>query len=92
MLSNAIKFSEPFDTITVKVNTEIHTAESLNVVISVEDQGIGIKEEDQKNLFEPYFRTTDPRNREMNANSHGLGLSICYGIIKGLGGNLWCTS
>ena len=64
----------------------------VGVRISVADNGIGINEQDQKNLFKPYFRTTDSKSKKMNANSHGLGLSICHDIVGGLGGKLWCES
>jgi len=40
------------------------------------DEGLGIRPEDQKGLFTPFFETSDQRSREMNTNSHGLGLCI----------------
>ena len=54
----------------------------------MKDYGIGINAEDQRNLFKPYFRATDTTSREMNASSHGLGLSICKMISVALNGDL----
>ena len=44
------------------------------------DYGIGMNEEDMKNLFKPYFKTTDETSKKVNSKSHGLGLSICHEI------------
>jgi signal transduction histidine kinase len=43
----------------------------------VTDNGIGLSEEDQRNLFKPYFKTTDKASKQLNKNSYGLGLNIC---------------
>ena len=48
--------------------------------ISVRDTGQGIPPELQRHLFEPFFTTKAPDH------GSGLGLSIVYGIVKGLGG------
>ena len=56
------------------------------------DNGIGILEADMKNLFKPYFKTTDNRSQVMNVSSHGLGLSICKKISNALGGDITVES
>jgi signal transduction histidine kinase len=80
LLSNAIKFSPTHDVVKVIVKAEKFDPTSVNVSITVVDFGIGINEKDQKNLFKPYFKTSDPKSQELNASSHGLGLNICYKI------------
>ena len=53
------------------------------VVISVSDNGIGIREEIIGKIFQPFFTTTPP------GQGTGLGLSLSYDIItKGHGGEL----
>jgi signal transduction histidine kinase len=39
-------------------------------------------------LFQPFFKSTDPKSLEINRNGHGLGLSICNKIVKAMGGTL----
>lgn len=40
--------------------------ELIGVIISVTDYGIGIAKKDRENLFKPYYRASDVKNREMN--------------------------
>lgn len=48
------------------------------VKVSIQDQGIGIPEENIKKLFIPYFSTKDDFTRK----GMGMGLTLCYSIIK----------
>lgn len=52
------------------------------VFIDFIDNGVGLKEELLPNLFEPFFTTKD------FGQGIGLGLSVCYGIIKGHDGDI----
>ena len=52
------------------------------VVVTVRDNGCGIRELDQERIFEPFF-TTRPVGE-----GAGLGLSISYGIVTQLGGEI----
>ncbi len=56
------------------------------VVLEVADTGCGIAPEDQRRLFDPFF-TTKPAGEGM-----GMGLSICHGIVKRLGGEIQVES
>ncbi len=49
----------------------------LEVMIKVQDFGIGLTEEDMRKLFRPYFKSSNKASQQMNTSSHGLGLSIC---------------
>ncbi|MGD0919129.1 MAG: PAS domain S-box protein, partial [Thermodesulfobacteriota bacterium] len=51
------------------------------VCIEIADTGVGIKEEVRKKIFEPFF-TTKP------FSNTGLGLSMSYGVIKRMGGEI----
>lgn len=53
---------------------EGYAATGQEVVVSIQDNGIGIAEDDLKHIFDPFFTT-----KKMG---HGLGLSIAHGIIK----------
>ncbi|MBN2470378.1 MAG: GAF domain-containing protein, partial [Anaerolineae bacterium] len=58
--------------------------------IWVQDNGIGISEEDQERLFQAYFRTTNPEALEQPGT--GLGLVIAQGIVQQHGGRIWLES
>jgi PAS domain S-box-containing protein len=79
LLSNAIKYSPEEKTITIR--SEIKNAQ---VRISVSDQGIGIPEEDQKDLFRMFHRA---RN-SANIQGTGLGLNIVKRYVELLRGNI----
>jgi signal transduction histidine kinase len=51
------------------------------IEFSVEDTGIGIKEEDQKQLFK-FFGKVGDNNEEINPEGIGLGLTICDKILS----------
>ncbi len=65
----------------VKIRTRI---EGRRLQVSVSDQGPGIREEQQKTLFEPFSTTKD--------NGLGMGLSISHTIIESHSGRLWVES
>jgi two-component system NtrC family sensor kinase len=46
------------------------------VVVEVQDTGIGISRDEQSKIFEPFYTTKVP------GRGTGLGLSICYGIVE----------
>lgn len=56
-------------------------ADERFVGVSIEDNGCGMSEETTKNMFEPFFTTKKEKGT-------GLGMSITYGIVKRLGGEL----
>ena len=57
-----------------------------HVIVSFTDDGEGIKEEDMKKMFQPFFTT-----KEVGIGT-GLGLSLCYGIVKRHGGMIHVKS
>lgn len=83
LLSNAIKYSD--EGTEVKLETSC-TADELT--ITVKDQGIGISKEDQKHLFERFFRGSNAGNIQ----GTGLGLNIVAGYVQLLGGKITCES
>ena len=55
----------------------------------VQDEGIGISEEDQKKIFTQYFRTENAKDM---ASGTGLGLSITRSLVEMMGGRIWFES
>jgi two-component system NtrC family sensor kinase len=61
----------------------IRTAREENdVVIRIKDTGVGIPEEIRDRIFEAFFTT------KQKVKGVGLGLSVCYGIVKDHGGEI----
>lgn len=83
LISNAIKFSLDSKIISLFISNEKHT-----VHIEVKDQGIGIPKEEQKNLFERFYRAKNATNIQ----GTGLGLSIVAKYIEEMKGKIDFTS
>jgi two-component system phosphate regulon sensor histidine kinase PhoR len=81
LLDNAIKFSEPESLIQV----ESHQQDD-QVIISVQDQGIGIAQKHLPRLFERFYRVDKARSRRMGGT--GLGLAIVKHIAQAHGGHV----
>ncbi|HEX8607174.1 MAG TPA: HAMP domain-containing sensor histidine kinase, partial [Pedobacter sp.] len=60
---------------TVKVGV---TSKQGRVSVSVIDEGIGIPDEEQQHIFEPFFRASNTGNFE----GHGVGLPLTLNIIR----------
>jgi signal transduction histidine kinase len=80
LLSNAIKYNRPNGT--VMLRAEVVEKE---IVMFIQDTGLGIPDESLPHLFEKFFRV---REHESRVAGTGLGLSICKQIIHGHGGRI----
>ena len=91
LLSNAIKFSDLSSTIVISVSREYNPSTDTDMIrFAVKDQGVGMSEEDQKSLFQPFMQIR-PGELQKGRGS-GLGLSICQNIIKLHSGTIGCNS
>jgi signal transduction histidine kinase len=93
LLSNAHKYTPDAGEIVVRARryqSPENEPSSLELIhISVKDSGIGIEEEDQKKIFQQYFRTD---NAKEMASGTGLGLSITRSLVEMQGGRIWFES
>lgn len=84
IIQNALKFSKNESHPLVKIGA---LSDNQQVVISIEDNGIGMNEEVVKTIFQPFNRLY---SREYEGT--GLGLSISQGIVKKHGGRIEVSS
>jgi two-component system phosphate regulon sensor histidine kinase PhoR len=85
LLGNALKYSEPQSTILVKSHQQ-----NSEVIISVQDHGIGIAQKHLPRLFERFYRVDKARSRNMGGT--GLGLAIVKHIAQAHGGHVTVES
>ena len=81
ILSNAIRYSNEGSTIFIEERLKDN-----KVIISIEDQGIGISEEDLKYVFERFYRADKSRTRATGGT--GIGLTIVKSIVSSHGGEV----
>lgn len=84
LLTNAIKFSPRSDKIYVR------TSFDANIVVSVQDFGIGITKKDKDRIFQRFFQADTKIRRSFQGL--GLGLYISSEIIRQHGGTIWMDS
>ncbi len=75
VIDNAIKYGEPGKPIPIQI-----TRQDGQVQITVSNQGQGIRKDELKTIFEPFYRADKGLSREMG--SSGLGLSIAARIME----------
>ncbi len=86
LIDNAIKFSKKEQQINVKLYTD-----GSNSFIEVQDRGVGIKTEDQENIFKRFYQVEYSRNKIKN-DGFGLGLSIAKKIAQLHNGSISLSS
>ncbi len=85
LVSNAIKFTD-IGHVRIHVSGERVAGERLSLEVSVKDSGIGISEEDQRQLFEPFSQVA--RSSHASRGGTGLGLTICRKLAEMMGGTV----
>jgi signal transduction histidine kinase len=84
LLTNAIKYSPDAHEVGVNV-----VEENGLVIVSVKDNGVGIRKENLEKIFELYYRE---ERQATSVQGLGLGLFICQEIIHRHGGKIWAES
>ena len=84
LLTNASKFTPEGGRIILRANKR-----DANLVVEVQDNGIGIPKDKQAKLFQPYSRLESDRQRYPG---QGLGLALAKQIVELHGGKIWVNS
>ena len=84
LMTNSVKFTfRGF----IKISALLtHTDEQAYAEFSIEDTGIGIKDEDQAKLFKLFGMASG--NKGINPNGWGIGLTVCQKFVENLGGSI----
>ena len=78
ILDNAVKFSPEDSVVHIRITCD------EQITVSIRDEGVGISEEEQKYIFEKFYKS---RLRQ-NAKGSGLGLAIAKQFTEMLGGSI----
>jgi signal transduction histidine kinase len=89
LLGNAIKFTD-HGQIIVRLEVESQTDSHVNTHFLISDTGIGIPEEHQMCIFEPFRQADGSTTRRYEGT--GLGLAICTRLVELMGGRMWVQS
>jgi signal transduction histidine kinase len=85
LISNAIKYSPAAASVDITCNTR-----DGQVIVSVKDEGMGIKPEDLIKIFDRYYRVEGEDTRHIAG--FGIGLYLSSEIVQRHGGNVWAES
>lgn len=86
LVSNAIKYSYPNTTVSVKMIPQKNNM----LAIAVSDHGVGISEQDMDQLFQKFRRINNPLSRSESGS--GLGLFLAYQLARAHGGDITVES
>ena len=78
IINNSIRYAK-------KINLQL-SKKNNNIIITIDDDGFGIPENEYQNVFKPFYKLD--KSRGDSKSSVGLGLSITSDIIKSHGGNI----
>lgn len=87
LFTNALKYSAPEASITLGAYQK-----DKNVIIYLQDTGIGIPKEELPKIFYRSYTVSKARTPSSNTSGTGLGLSIVKNIIQILNGSVYCES
>jgi len=86
LIGNAVKFTNPYGKINIFVQSMHHGANEAEIKFSVSDDGIGLSEEQIKNIFNPFTQANKSTSNTYGGT--GLGLTISRKMVELMGGKL----
>ena len=90
LLSNAIKFTPKKGKVTFKLSLKETRPKYIQLLFSIEDTGIGISQDAQKRILEPFGQADESISRSFGGT--GLGLSISNKILEQMGSSIQIES
>ena len=90
LVGNSVKFTPIEGSITITADLNSIKGETVEILVSVADTGIGMTEEQMALIFESFQQAEDGTTRKFGGT--GLGLSISKNIVEMMGGKIWANS
>lgn len=87
LIGNAIKFTHEGG-VEVIADTQALDAGETRLTLRVKDSGVGISDQEQQNLFQPFSQAKSGKQH----NGSGLGLAICRELVERMGGEIQLAS
>ena len=85
LLTNAVKYTSKGG-VELRVDYKRTEEDTMDLIISVKDTGMGIRKEDMGKLFESFQRIEEEKNR--NIEGTGLGMNIVMSLLRLMGGDI----
>ena len=89
LLTNAVKYTSKGGVV-LRADYKKTGEDTMDLIISVKDTGMGIRKEDMGKLFESFRRIEEEKNR--NIEGTGLGMNIVMSLLRLMGGNIQVDS
>jgi len=87
IFENALKYAQVEN---VEINVGLKENDNGEVVLSIRDNGVGVRKENMGKLFEKFYREDEARNQ--NTAGSGIGLAITKSIVEGNDGRIEADS
>jgi len=82
LVGNSLKYAPPGSAVTIGAS-----AADRSVIVTVDDEGVGVPEDERGLVLEPFHRAWNVRESKIPGT--GLGLYICRRLVEAHGGRLW---
>lgn len=87
LMDNAVKYQSPDRQLHLQISTR---NEGKHLILTVADNGIGIRRDDLKKIFDKFYRVHTGNRHDVKG--FGLGLAYVYNIVKASGGSIHAES
>jgi signal transduction histidine kinase len=90
LITNAVKYGGENRWLGIRATTRNETGSAGEVLLTVEDRGIGISREEMRQIFEPFYRGSSAIDAQIHGT--GLGLPLARTLAEAMGGKLTAES
>lgn len=85
VLGNALQYSNPKGEVIIRMEEK-----EKEIIVSIADNGVGLDDDEQRRIFQRFYRVDKSRARASGGS--GIGLTIAKSLIEAQGGKIWVES